>query len=412
MTQTAKDNMSAYVMTRIEMLIEKEKGLHPPPDRDSAYSFGNYTNVIPHHDASTMFLILRIIEPNMAGFSECLFKVILFRTFISNPLAWNYVMEKYEGGSLFTINKFVKERNVKQLYKHLAAYAIDDQEKEVGEKIGPKKKKNIHRGACNMSVAAYAIDDQKKEVGENIVPKKQKLKNTHRGAYNIGTFKVIRKELVGIEHPKIHGFTLYLRQLVKVIRDMSADLQRLLAQRSLPVTVLGATSYETALDVLCGYHEKFDKHQPTTFSIHLVATSLMYIDSRFSMLPSPRFVGGDKEKGARGGIAILNDGVDIPNLDDRRAYIDQAVEWLNNDHKAKNQLFRIQTVVPAGFNIQKPYTFEMGQSFFCEIRKLHKHKNGEGHRRYCNKSDGVKAFHERRSVEAVLTSRAQWHIFL
>ena len=241
---------------------------------------------------------------------------------------------------------------------------------------------------------------------------KKKYIYIHRGAYNIGSFGVEEKELEGIEHPKIHGFTLYMRQLVKVIRDMSADLRRLLAHRSFPETVPGATSYETALDVLCAYHEKFSNNKPTTFSIHLVATSLMYMDTRFSMLPSPRFVGGGKDKGARGGIAILNDGVDIPNLDDRRAYIDQAVESLNNNDKAKNQLFRIHTVVPAGFNIQKPYTFEMGQSFFCEIRKLHKHKNGEGHRRYWKKSDGVKAYQERREVEAFLISRGQWYRFV
>ena len=144
MTQTAKDNMSAYVLTRIEMLIEKENGFRPPPGRDSAYAFGNYTNVIPHHDRSTMFLILRIIAPNMADFSECLFKIILFRTFISNPLAWNYVMEKYECGSLFTINTFDNEENYEKLYECLAAYAIEDQKKEVGEKIVPKKKIYIY----------------------------------------------------------------------------------------------------------------------------------------------------------------------------------------------------------------------------------------------------------------------------
>lgn len=381
MTQAAKLKLSTFIVTRIRMLIEKEqKRCHPQPGRDPAFSKAHFINVVPHHDRSTMFMILKIIKPNADNFTECLFKIIVFRAFISNPIAWLHIMSNYDTADVpFTIATFRKEENRMKLYDMLKSFS--------------------DKGSGDTSEEEEA--EEKKEVKYPDGP-------IHRGAYNIGSYGVESKKLPNIAHPKIYGFTQYLTQLVEVIDEMSLALQSLCLNVKNGQSIDRDTGKDgdTALGVLMKYHDSFNSHKPTKFAVHLVATSLVYIDPLYSLLPSPKFVGGrDSKSGARGGIFILNGYVDIKKLDERRAFIDQATCWLNEDANARSALNQIIAVVPNNGTIYRPYDFEMVHSSFCEYRKYDNAKRGNHRRIYKPRSDAVSVFELRTSVENFLVSR-------
>lgn len=381
MTQGAKLKLSKFIETRIEMLLEKEqKCCHPQPGRDPAFSKAHFINVVEHHDRSTMFMILNIIKPNADNFTECLFKIIVFRAFISNPIAWLHIMSNYDTADLsFTIATFGKEENRIKLYDMLVCFS----DKRSGEKSNEEE----------------AEEQEEVKYPEGPI---------HRGAYNIGSYGVKRKMLPNIAHPKIYGFIQYLAQLVEVIDEMSRAIKSLCLNVKSDQSIDRDTGKDgdTALGVLMKYHESFNKHKPTNFAVHLVATSLVYVDPLYSLLPSPKFVGGHKkDSGARGGIFFLNGNVDIKRLAGRRAFIDQATRWLNFDAISRNALNRIIAVVPNTGAIDRPYSFEMVQSSFCEYRKYENTKSGNHRRIYRPRSDAVGVFELRRSVEDFLVSR-------
>lgn len=52
------------------MFRKKKQGTPPHQARDIALSKGHFINIVPHHDWSTMFMILNIMVPNVDEYPE------------------------------------------------------------------------------------------------------------------------------------------------------------------------------------------------------------------------------------------------------------------------------------------------------------------------------------------------------